>query len=96
MRKRYIIAYDIREPKRLTRVYRKMRGYGDSIQYSVFICELSKKEKLILLSDLSEIINSSEDNVLIVELGQTGSSPDKRIETMGRKIKTQERVSIII
>jgi CRISPR-associated endonuclease Cas2 len=41
MRTCYLVAYDIADPKRLQRVHRTMRGYGDPLQYSVFRCILS-------------------------------------------------------
>ena len=36
MRTCYIVAYDIADPKRLQRVHRTMRGYGDPLQYRSF------------------------------------------------------------
>ena len=41
MRNRYFVAYDVMDPARLARTYKKMLGYGDRVQYSVFICSLS-------------------------------------------------------
>src|SRR5690606_35574631 len=45
MRTAYVVTYDICEPKRLRRVYRIMLGYGDHLQYSVFRCELTDRER---------------------------------------------------
>ena len=36
-RRRWIVAYDIRDPKRLRKVYEVVRDHGDRLQYSVFI-----------------------------------------------------------
>jgi len=49
MRRLYIIMYDIADDKRLRLVFKIMRGYGDHLQYSVFRCELSKREKFELI-----------------------------------------------
>ena len=38
MRNRHIVAYDVSDPARLRRVHRKMNGFGDALQYSVFAC----------------------------------------------------------
>ena len=35
-------TYDICEDKRLAKVYKIMRGYGDHLQYSVFECQLTQ------------------------------------------------------
>ena len=46
-RRRYLVAYDIREDRRLRNVATCMEGYGDRIQYSVFVCDLSEEEAVI-------------------------------------------------
>ena len=45
MRNRFLVCYDVSDPKRLARTYREMNGFGDPAQYSVFICDLSPKGK---------------------------------------------------
>ena len=47
MRNRHIVAYDVSDPARLRRVHRKMNGFGDPLQYSVFACDLSAKERVL-------------------------------------------------
>jgi CRISPR-associated protein Cas2 len=37
----YVICYDITEPKRWRRVYKKLKGYGRRLQYSIFRCRLT-------------------------------------------------------
>jgi len=39
-RRVYIVAYDISHPKRLRRVFRTMKVYGQHLQLSVFRCDL--------------------------------------------------------
>ena len=43
-RRRYLIAYDIRDPQRLRRICKLMEAHGERLQYSVFICDLSRGE----------------------------------------------------
>ena len=82
----YIVAYDVGNPARLRRVYKKMRGYGDALQYSVFRCHLSAKERELLITGLCEIIVESEDRVMIVDLGPVGGAKDGRVRFLGRPI----------
>lgn len=96
MRKIYIVSYDIREPKRLNRTYNKMRGYGNHLQYSVFLCDLSEKERIIMVSELMDIINLSEDSVIIFEIGASENNAGKRIKTIGKALEMKERNAIII
>ena len=65
----YIVAYDISDPKRLQRVHRTMRGYGDPLQYSVFRCILSPSERVLLIEALTPLINHREDQVMLINLG---------------------------
>jgi CRISPR-associated protein Cas2 len=68
-RRRYLIAYDIRDPKRLRRVHSTMKGYGWSMQYSVFICDLDRMELLDLEADLGRHIHHGLDSVAIIDVG---------------------------
>ncbi|HMB31478.1 MAG TPA: CRISPR-associated endonuclease Cas2 [Desulfohalobiaceae bacterium] len=83
MRQVYIVSYDICEDKRLRRVYKLMRGFGDHLQYSVFQCELSKMELVELKSRLSEIINQSDDQVLFIPLGPPDGQHVRGITSLG-------------
>lgn len=61
MRIRYIVTYDITDARRLRRVHRTMRGYGEALQYSVFSCDLSPAERVLLVEALTPLINHRED-----------------------------------
>src|SRR5437870_5051974 len=65
MRTCYIVAYDIADPKRLQRVHRTMRGYGDPLQYSVFRCILSPSERIL------DIIANNPTDQKVVELSSS-------------------------
>lgn len=83
MRRRYLVCYDICDPARLRKVHKKMKGYGDPLQYSVFCCELTAKEKVRLETDLSELINHHVDRILIVDLGSADRDEDDVFQFMG-------------
>ena len=48
MRNVYLVCYDVANDKRLRRTFKKMCGFGDPLQYSVFRCELSPPEKQMM------------------------------------------------
>lgn len=83
MRNIFIVSYDICEDKRLRKVYKLMRGFGDHLQYSVFQCELSKTELIELKAKLSDIINKSEDQVLFIPLGPPNGQHVQGISSLG-------------
>lgn len=73
-RRRYIVMYDIRHDVRLRRVHDVVKGYGDRLQYSVYICDLSPSELIDMRWKIEDEINSLEDAVALLDLGE----PDGR------------------
>lgn len=69
MRRLYIVAYDISDPKRLRRVFRTLKGYGEHLQLSVFRCDLTSSQRLQLAARLARTIEHAEDQVMFVDLG---------------------------
>lgn len=79
----YIVSYDIMEPKRLHHVHRTLKGFGDSLHYSVFRCNLTNKGLVELMAALTEIIKHDEDRVMILDLGPLEGRVEDRIVFMG-------------
>jgi CRISPR-associated protein Cas2 len=69
VRRLFIVAYDISDPKRLRKVYRTLTGYGDHLQLSVFRCDLTASQRIQLEAKLGQTIEHSEDQVMFVDLG---------------------------
>ena len=59
----YVIAYDIPEDKRRTKVHKILLGYGKWTQYSLFECFLSRKDILQLRAKLEQYLVEAEDSV---------------------------------
>jgi CRISPR-associated protein Cas2 len=98
MRTRYIVSYDISDPRRLRRVHRAMRGFGDALQYSVFRCDLSASERVLMIEALVALINHREDQVMIIDIGPADGRANGCIETLGRALETDriERSAVIV
>lgn len=96
MKIRYLVCYDISNSKRLQKVHRKMRGYGESLQYSVFCCDLTASEKTILWSELHTLINQREDQIMFVNLGNAMSQRAENLETLGRSLSIREHQLAVI
>lgn len=92
----FIVTYDICDPKRLRRVYRLMRGFGEHWQYSVFHCELTDVRKVRLMSALEDIIDWSEDQVLFAPLGPAGGRNQAAIEILGKRQPRSPRGPMIV
>jgi CRISPR-associated protein Cas2 len=95
MRKTYLVCYDIRDDKRLARVYKTMRGFGDRVQYSVFECQLREIDLVRCRAALSGIIDHKKDQVLFVDLGPTEGRGDRVITALGQAYSTVDAPCII-
>ncbi|MEW6744992.1 MAG: CRISPR-associated endonuclease Cas2 [Planctomycetota bacterium] len=96
MRHRYLVCYDVSDAKRLRAVFKKMCGYGDPVQYSVFLCDLSLKEKYLLLDQLGSLIHHQQDRVMIVNTGPAEGRGSEAVEFLGRDIPPQGREAAFI
>lgn len=97
MRNVYLVCYDVADDKRLRRTYKKMLGFGDPLQYSVFRCELSPTERQQLKQALWDILNWAHDRVMLVDLGPAGSRGDACVEFWGEpRVAPPDRVAIVV
>lgn len=84
MRTNYIVTYDIRDEKRLRRVFRICKDFGIHLQFSVFECDLTAAEKVRMETRLREVINWDEDQVLFIDLGHTTHRSERTITSLGQ------------
>jgi CRISPR-associated protein Cas2 len=96
MRQTYVISYDVSDPKRLRKVFKTMRGYGDPIQLSVFRCELSRRELVELRGALAKIIHHGEDQVLFVDVGPADGRAVTSFASLGRPYLHPDRIAIVV
>lgn len=86
-RRRYILAYDIRDAARLRRVHDIAKGYGFGLQYSVFVCDLDAVEKISLRTDLGQVLHLAEDSVVLVDLGDPADRGTSCFEFIGTHVR---------
>ncbi len=97
MRNVYLLCYDVADDKRLRKTYKKMCGFGDPLQYSVFRCELSVTEKQRMKEALWDILNWDKDRVMLIDLGPAGARGDECIEFWGDpRVELPRRVAVIV
>ena len=84
-RTRYLLAYDIREKRRLRRVHRVAKDFGEPLQYSLFVCDLTVVELVRLKAALVEEMKQTEDRISIFDLGPPGGRGVRCIEFIGRR-----------
>jgi CRISPR-associated protein Cas2 len=96
MRSRYLVTYDISDDARRTAVFKTLRGYGDHLQYSVFRCDLSDRQRAALVAAVDPLIDHDGDQVLIVDLGPIDGRASSCVFSLGRPYANPERRVIIV
>jgi CRISPR-associated protein Cas2 len=66
-----VVAYDVRDRRRLRRVARMMEQYGARVQLSAFECRLNKERMARLFADIKRVINRKQDKVTVIALCQS-------------------------
>ncbi|MBI2061593.1 MAG: CRISPR-associated endonuclease Cas2 [Nitrospirae bacterium] len=94
-RTRFLVCYDISNPKRLRRVAKVLEGYGRRLQFSVFECPLGSLRFSKLKSDLQGVLNHDQDQVMFVSLGGAEADAGLVIETMGQPYVAHTRITVV-
>lgn len=93
--KLYVVAYDIRDPKRWRKVFKLMHGYGEWLQLSVFQCRLTRRRHAELIAMLDELIHHSEDHVVLLDLGLADEVVPS-IVSLGKDFRPIEREAVVV
>lgn len=96
MRRCYMVCYDIRDPKRLRRVHKVLKGYGEAWQFSVFFCVLKDIDRVRLQTDLEEQMNQKEDQAMILDLGPDEKEAREAATVIGQPLPEQDSGIVVI
>lgn len=96
MRNTFLVCYDIGDDKRLRRVFRTMRDFGDHLQYSIFECQFTPIDVARCRHALGEIIKHNEDQVLFVDLGPTDGRGERVISSLGQPYVAIDSPCIVV
>lgn len=80
---RYLVTYDIRDQRRLRRVHEVAVDHGEMLQYSVYVCDLTRQELVGLRARLRAELNLREDSISIFDLGPASGKTATRVEHLG-------------
>ncbi len=96
MRRCYLVCYDIRDPRRLRRTHKVMKGYGEAWQYSVFYCVLRDIDRVRMENALRQEVNLGKDQVLIIDLGSDEAAAREAAVTLGPAPASQAGGVVVI
>lgn len=61
---KYLVSYDIASDRIRNKVSKILEDYGVRLQYSIFECDLSKKELSVLHNKLELLIKTKTDSLM--------------------------------
>ena len=76
----YVVAYDIPDDRRRTKVHQILMGFGKWTQYSLFECFLTRKDLILLQSKLGDYLSNTQDSVRFYPLC---ANCVEKVETIG-------------
>jgi len=96
MRNTFLVTYDIRDDKRLRKVFKAMRDFGDHLQYSVFECQFTPIDLAKCRNALAAIIHHGDDQVLFIDLGPTEGRGERVISALGQPYSPMSAPCIVV
>jgi len=60
---RWLVTYDIADPKRLARLFKFLKKQGVPVQYSVFLVEASAAKMGTLIVQIAKMVDADADDV---------------------------------
>ncbi len=88
----YVIAYDIADDKRRTKIHNLLSGYCAWTQYSLFEGYLTAKQRIALEARLRELLNEEKDSLRLYPLCAVDV---EKVLTLGSEPPEEEEVYIV-
>jgi CRISPR-associated protein Cas2 len=96
MRRCYLVCYDIGDDKRLRKVFKIMKGFGEHWQYSIFFCVLRPIDRVQLESELSDVLNHDFDQIMIFDLGDDPDKAKDSMTVLGQSLGTIHNRTVVV
>lgn len=88
----YVVAYDIPDDRRRTKIHKTLSGFGQWTQFSLFECHLTDKQYLQLRQKLDRHLKPDQDSLRFYALCAGCLA---KVETVGGE-KPADAVTIIV
>ena len=88
----FVIAYDISNDRRRTRLFKSLKRYGTPVQESVFECHLTPNQFVQMRQEIERLIDPETDHLRYYELCNACAS---RIQASKASILTSDPVAIV-
>ena len=89
----FVIAYDISDDPRRTRLFKALKRYGTPVQESVFECHLTPNQFVQMRQEIERLIDPAVDQVRYYNLCEACAG---RVQATHASILTSDPVAIVI
>lgn len=93
---RYVVAYDVTDDGRRSRIATRLSTFGDRLQYSVFVIDGRPAKLVRLRRELARLIDPQLDSVLICDLGLPSSDDGARFQVIGRRRPITDTTTLVL
>lgn len=94
--RRTLIAYDIVDDRRRTRVAKCLERHGDRVQYSVFVVDAAPARLIRLTVELRKLLDEQVDSLLLCDLGLVSALDGRQFRFVGMpRLVTQHRTIVV-
>jgi len=87
-----VVAYDVTDDRRRARLHRKLKNFGNPVQFSVFECILSPKDLRRMKKTVERVIKKDEDLIRYYPLCEACR---RRIQAINGEVTQEERTVIV-
>ena len=98
-RRSYLCTYDVAADKagdkRRTKLFDLLMDHGEHVQFSVFLCVLTRAEITRLHSSAASILHRDQDQLLVIDLGPDGIDWTSGLICVGKVWTPQVRSRIL-
>ena len=98
-RRSYLCTYDVASDKagdrRRARLFDLLMDHGEHVQFSVFLCVLTRSEIIRLNAAAEEILHRDHDQLLVIDLGPDGIDWTTGLICVGKVWTPQVRSRIV-
>ncbi len=80
----YDVASDKAGDKRRARLFELLMDHGEHVQFSVFLCVLTKMERIHLEAEANAILHRDQDQLLLIDLGPDSTEWTEGLRCVGK------------
>jgi CRISPR-associated protein Cas2 len=94
-RRIYLCTYDVADDKRRTKLFELLKDHGEHVQFSVFLCSLTRSEVKRLSASACGIIHQADDQLLLIDLGADHLDWTTQLSCLGKTWTPHVRSRIV-